>query len=476
MMQRRRSWLTLRVGPARIALAAAAAVILRAPAGLADERPNFVLIFTDDQGYQDLGCFGSPDIRTPNLDRMAEEGMKFTDFYVAAPVCSASRAALLTGCYCARVSVTGVFFPRHRVGLNPEEITVAEVLKAKGYATCCIGKWHLGHVAPFLPTSQGFDSYFGVPYSNDMTIDPAMKLADDVRLRENMTAERIRSEKPTRNWVPLLRGEEVVEYPADQATLTKRYTEEATGFIQRNKDRPFFLYLPHTMPHIPLFASDAFRGKSKRGLYGDVIEEIDASVGEIMTTIRQLDLSERTLVIFTSDNGPWLSMGTAGGSALPLRDGKFTVYEGGMRVPFIAWWPGTVPAGATCRELAASIDVLPTLARLAGAQVPDDRAIDGKDISPLLKGESGAKSPHAAYYFRGKAVRSGHWKLHPAGRVKRGNETEEIPAQLYDLKSDVAESKNLAAEHPEVVDRLTKLLRAHNETIAANKRPAGKVE
>jgi len=432
-----------------VVAAAAATSSLVAAEGQPKDRPNIVLIFTDDQGYQDIGCFGSPDIRTPNLDRMAEEGMKFTDFYVGAPVCSASRSALMTGCYCARVGVTGVFFPHHKVGLNPDEITVAEVLKTRGYATICVGKWHLGHLPPFLPIRQGFDSYFGIPYSNDMRI-----------------------QRDGKSGPPLMRDEEIVEHPANQATLTKRYTEEVVGFIREHKDGPFFAYLPHTMPHVPLFASEDFRGKSKRGIYGDVIEEIDWSVGEILKTLKELDLDQKTLVIFTSDNGPWLSKGKAGGCALPLRDGKFTVFEGGMRMPCIMRWPGTVPAGTVCREVAATIDVLPTLAALAGAEVPSDRVIDGKDIGPLLKGKPGAKSPHEAYFFRGRAVRSGKWKFHLAGRGK----PKQPAGQLYDLEADISESKNVAKENPEVDQRLTTLLLEHREEIAQNKRPVGKTE
>jgi len=417
-------------------------------------RPNFVLIFADDQGYQDVGCFGSPLIKTPNLDRMAREGMRFTDFYVGAPVCSASRAALMTGCYCDRVSVTGVFFPnRSRRGLHPDEITVAEVLKTRGYATACVGKWHLGDEKPFLPTRQGFDSYFGIPYSNDMSIT-----------------------RDGRRGPPIFRNEEIIEHPAHQATLTKRYTEEGLKFIRANRDRPFFLYLPHTMPHVPLFASEKFKGTSARGLYGDVIEEIDWSVGQILDTLRELGLAENTLVVYTSDNGPWLSKGAHGGCALPLRDGKFTTWEGGMREPCIMWWPGKVPAGTTCGEVAATIDVLPTFAKLAGAKVPDDRIIDGKDISPLLFGQEGAKSPHEAYFFRNAAVRVGKWKLHLSGRdtVKKRPD-QKFPA-LYDLSTDIGEDHNVAAEHPEIVQRLTKLIMEHREEIAANRRPAGQVK
>jgi arylsulfatase A len=442
----------------------------------AEGPPNFVLIFTDDQGYQDVGCFGSPDIKTPNLDRMAEEGMKFTDFYCGAPVCSASRAALLTGCYCARVSVTGVLFPRHREGLNPEEETIADVLKPLGYNTACIGKWHLGHHPEFLPTSQGFDSYYGIPYSNDMTIDPQMRLADDIVLREGMTAERVRSEKPRRDWVPLMRNEEVVEYPCDQTTLTKRYTEEAVKFIADNKDEPFFLYLPHTMPHVPLFASDGFRGKSKKGIYGDTIEEIDWCVGEILKALKDAGVDDNTLVVFTADNGPWLSKGAHGGCALPLRDGKFTTYEGGMREPCIMRFPGRVPAGTVCSEVAATIDLLPTFATLADAKIPTDRVIDGKNIWPLMAGQADAKSPHENYFYRGMAVRQGKWKLHLKVRSTAKSQPAGPVPQLYDLSADISETNNLADENPEIVERLKKLIEEHNQEIAENRRPIGKLE
>lgn len=425
-----------------------------ATATATDVLPNFVIIFTDDQGYQDVGCFGSPNIKTPNLDRMAAEGRRFTDFYVGAPVCSASRASLLTGCYCARVSVTGVFFPnRSRRGLHPEEITIAEVLKTRGYATACVGKWHLGDEKPFLPTRQGFDSYFGIPYSNDMSIT-----------------------RDGRKGPPLMRDEEIVEHPADQATLTKRYTEEGVKFIRRNKDRPFFLYLPHTMPHVPLFASERFKGTSARGLYGDVIEEIDWSVGRILDTLRELKLERNTLVLFTADNGPWLAKRKHGGSALPLRDGKFSTWEGGMREPCIMWFPGKIPAGTACGEVAATIDVLPTFAKLAGAKVPDDRIIDGRDISPLIFGQPAAKSPHEAYFFRNAAVRCGKWKLHLSGRDTVRKRPDQVFPALYDLSADVAEDHNVAAEHPEIVERLTKLLKEHRAEIAANRRPAGQVK
>jgi len=309
-----------------------------------------------------------------------------------------------------------------------------------------------------------------------MSVNPTMAVSKDVVWREGMTLERMRNEKPRGSRVPLLRNEEVVEYPCDQATLTRRYTEEGVKFIRANRDRPFFLYLPHTMPHVPLFASEEFKGTSARGLYGDVIEEIDASVGRILETLRELELDKRTLVLFTADNGPWLAKKKHGGCALPLRDGKFTTWEGGMREPCIMWWPGQIPAGTTCSEVAATIDVLPTFARLAGAKTPDDRIIDGKDIWPLICGQPGAKSPHAAYFFRNSAVRSGKWKLHLSGRDTVRKRPEQVFPALYDLSTDVAEDHNVAAEHPHVVERLTKLIREHRAEIAAHKRPVGEMK
>jgi arylsulfatase A-like enzyme len=432
--------------------------------------PNIVVIFTDDQGYNDVGCFGSPNIKTPNLDRMAAEGMKLTDFYSAASVCTPSRAALLTGCYPPRVSLPGVLFPRSNVGLHADEITLAELLKGRGYATTCIGKWHLGHHEKFLPTRHGFDHYFGIPYSNDMWLASGMDFAEDANLRTDTELGELKDGEKKRNKVPLMRDEQVVEYPADQATLTKRYTEEAVRFITANEKRPFFLYLPHTMPHVPIFASEKFKGTSDAGLYGDVIEEIDWSTGQILDTLKTLDLANDTLVFFTSDNGPWLGKGKHGGSAKPLRAGKFTTWEGGMREPAIAWWPGTIPAGSVCSEVAGTIDFLPTFARLAGAKVPDDRVIDGKDIWPLLAGKEGATSPHEAYYyFRGnglQAVRSGKWKLRLGGKKAD---------TLYDLRADISEQNNVADEHPEVVERLAKLAEQMRQEIRKNRSPHRKL-
>jgi arylsulfatase A len=463
------------ITPALAALTFASATSLAAAA----DRPNIVLIFTDDQGYGDVGCFGAEGFKTPHLDRMAEEGMRFTDFYVACPVCSGSRTALLTGCHYRRVSMGAVLFPGSRIGLHPDEITIAEVLKPLGYQTACIGKWHLGHLPPFLPTRQGFDYYFGIPYSNDMAIDPEARLAVDVLLREEMTVQRIRSEKPIRNKVPLMRGEAVIEYPADQATLTRRYTEEAICFIREHRDGPFFVYLPHTMCHVPLAASEEFRGRTARGLFGDVIEELDWSVGEILRTLGELDLDERTLVVFTTDNG------AASGSSKPLRAKKGSLYDGGIRVPCIMRWPGRIPAGKVCSEVAATIDLLPTIAHLAGGKVPDDRVIDGKSIRPLMEGAPGAKSPHEAYivvHGGRTAVRSGKWKFYPwpeAAGKKRRNEPprpQGPPVQLYDLSVDLAETTNVAGQQADVVARLQERVDAHQKDLDKNRRPCGRVE
>ena len=389
--------------------------------------PNFVFIFIDDLGYQDLGCFGSPLISTPRVDRMAREGTKFTDFY-AQPVCTPSRAALMTGCYPMRVSLPSVLGANAKIGISDYEITLAQLLKSRGYATACIGKWHLGHHPQFLPTRHGFDSYFGLPYSNDM-------------------------DKNGSPPIPLMRGEKIIEQPADQDTLTQRYTQEAIKFIEANKDRPFFLYLPHTMVHVPLHVSDKFRGKSKRGLYGDAAEEIDWSTGEVLDTLKRLGLDDNTLVVFTSDNGPWLSKNENGGSALPLRDGKGTTYEGGVRVPCVMRWPGKIPAGAVCGEMITEMDILPTFTRLARAAVPTDRIIDGKDIWPLMSGAKGAVTGHEALFIykasRLEAMRSGKWKL----ILPRDG----APAALYDLDADIAETTNLANSYPRIVQRLSEM-------------------
>lgn len=427
--------------------------------------PNFVIVFTDDQGYQDVGCFGSPDIKTPHLDRMAREGMKFTNFYVSQAVCSASRASLITGCYNVRVGILGALGPRSRHGIHAGEMTIAEVVKKRNYATAIYGKWHLGHHPKFLPTRHGFDDYFGLPYSNDMwPFHPTAKHFPPL---------------------PLIEGEKIINpnvTAEDQTHLTTWYTERAVKFIEKNKHRPFLVYVPHSMPHVPLFVSEKFKGKSERGLYGDVIMEIDWSVGQILDTLKRLDLDENTLLIFTSDNGPWLSYGEHGGCALPLREGKGTMFDGGCREPCIMRWPGKIPAGKVCHEVAASIDVLPTIAEIIGVKLPKDRIIDGKSILPLMEGKPGAKSPHEAYYcYWGRslqAVRSGKWKLHfphgyrtlagrPGGKggMPVSYSQAKIGLELFDLENDIGETTNVADKYPEVVKRLQALAEKAREDL-----------
>jgi arylsulfatase A len=448
-----------------------------APIEKESSQPNVVVIFTDDQGYQDLGVYGSPDIKTPNIDRLASEGMRFTDFYSADPVCTPSRAALLTGCYPQRVGNLNVLWPDSTVGLAADEWTLAEMLKANGYATACIGKWHLGHLPQFLPMAHGFDSYFGIPYSNDMSIGLDMKLAPSLELREGVTRESMWEAK--KNWVPLMRQDEVIEYPADQGTLTQRYTEEALQFIRSNRDRPFFLYLPHTMPHIPLYASPDFEGKSEIGLYGDCIEEIDWSVGQIADELRRLGLAENTLLIYTSDNGPWDLKGNAtdkvkgnlnrriGGSADPLRGHKFTTWEGGMRVPAVMWWPKTIPAGQVCTDVAATIDLLPTVAQISpGAKLPTQK-IDGTSLLPLILGEANPPE-HPPYFYRTEAVRVGKWK----GFWKKKEER----FLLFDLEADMSEKNDVANQHPEVAAKLRALLAEHEQELTRNSRPCGELQ
>jgi arylsulfatase A len=417
----------------------------------AERPPNFVLIFCDDLGYADIGPFGAQGYATPNLDRMAAEGMKLTDFHSAAAVCSASRAALMTGCYPQRVSILGALGPGAKVGINENEILLPELLKARGYATAIFGKWHLGDNPRFLPTRHGFDRYFGLPYSNDMWPN-----------------------HPTngKNYppLPLIDGETTVQTMPDQSQLTTWYTEHAVQFIAENKDRPFFLYLPHSMPHVPLHVSDKFKGKTERGLFGDVIAEIDWSVGQILASLQQHGLDDNTLVFFTSDNGPWLSYGNHAGSAGPLREGKGTTWDGGHLEPTLARWPGKIPSGSVCRELTSTIDILPTFAKLAGGETPQDRIIDGRDVWPLLSGQPGAKTPHEAFYYYWnlglEAVRSGPWKLHlpheyrtlagEPGKDGRPGPYKQakIELALYNLTDDVGEKTNVAADHADVVNQL----------------------
>ena len=434
------------------------------PAG----KPNLVVIFIDDMGYGDIGPFGSKLNRTPHLDRMAAEGMKLTSFY-AAPVCSVSRAQLLTGCYGARVSVPGVYFPGHAEGLNPQEDTIADLLKPQGYATMCIGKWHVGDQPEFLPTKQGFDHYLGIPYSNDM------------QRKSLETGERV---------VPLVRDDKVAELLTDEAqtTVTERYTDEAVKFIREHHDAPFFLYFPHTAVHTPIYPGAAFQGKSANGRFGDWVEEVDASVGRVLDTLRELKLEQNTLVIFTSDNGPWLIKGSDGGAAGPLRGGKGSTWEGGVRVPTVAWWPGRIAAGTTCDAVAGTIDLLPTLVNLAGGTLPADRVIDGRDIGPLLLGQTTTSPREAHYYFAGytlQAVRQGPWKLALAPQPETMGQGVSADAagqgpRLYNLDDEIGEQTNVAAQHPDVVQRLQDLAAKMNAELGGQtppgRRPAGRVE
>ncbi len=421
-----------------------------------DAPPNVVIIFADDLGYSDIGSFGS-STATPYLDQMAREGIRLTNFYVAQPVCSASRAALLTGCYPNRVGINGALMPNAPIGLNPDETTLAELLKRAGYATGMFGKWHLGDRPDFMPNAQGFDEYFGIPYSGDMW--------------------------PNHPWqgthfnfppLPLYENNAVVDTLDDQSMLTTWITERSVEFIGRNKQRPFFLYVAHPQPHVPLFVSDKFAGKSGNGLYGDVIMELDWSVGQILQALKANGLDENTLVIFTSDNGPWLSYGEHAGSALPLREGKGTAWEGGVREPAIMRFPGKLPPGDTINTPLMTIDLLPTIAKLTGAPLPSNK-IDGRNVWEILAGQSN-RNPHEAYFFYYKtnelhAVRSGRWKLYFPHSYQSLNGREGgkngLPAdyeslqvaepQLYDLENDASETLNVAAENPVAVRRLEEL-------------------
>jgi arylsulfatase A-like enzyme len=452
----------------RISIALAITLSLSGFALSADaaSSPNIIIVFADDQGYQDLGCFGSPNIKTPNIDGLAKQGMRFTSFYSAYCVCSASRAALMTGCYQPRLSIPGVLGPRSNVGLHPNEVTIADLLKTKGYATMCVGKWHLGDKPQTLPTAQGFDHYFGLPYSNDMArmkgwgngpadLDKIWKLKKyDIYNNE------------------IRRDLEIIEKPVNQTTLTDRYTAEAVNFIRENKDGPFFLYCPHTMPHVPLFVSDDRYDSDPAKAYRLTIEHIDWSVGQILKTLDELKLADNTLVVYTSDNGPWLSKKHHGGSALPLRNGKGTTYEGGMRVPGIMRWPAVIPAGKVSDEVISTIDLLPTIASFVGAKLPD-HPIDGLDVSAVLRDPQAASPRRKAgfFYYRNnkiEAVRLGKWKFRMQG--PRPNAATGV-IELYDLDNDIAESKNLAKSNPDIVKQLRTLAANYDAKLKANKRP-----
>lgn len=430
------------------------------------QKPNFIIIFTDDQGYGDVGCYGNKDLRTPNLDKMASEGIRFTDFYVAAAVCTPSRAALLTGCYPQRVGLPSVLFPNSMplgqknglaLGINPNEITLAEMLKSGGYKTMCVGKWHLGDQKEFMPLNNGFDEYFGLPYSNDM--GPGATPYDFSPL-------------------PLIEGDSIIELNPQQDLLTKRYTEKAVDFINRNRDTSFFLYLAHSMPHRPCHVSAGFanlrftalqlsgiNGENKENrdfLYPAVIEELDWSVGEVLKCLKNLGLDSKTLVIFTSDNGPMT------GSAGPLRGKKGSMYEGGLREPCIMQWKSKIPEGKVVHQIAASIDLYPTFANLAHIELPENRIIDGKDITDLILGKTAISARQQFFYFdqsRGlKAVRQGEWKLFPGEKP-----------ELYKLREDIGEKNNLAAKYPEIVEQLTSVATKFGKELEENKREPGLV-
>lgn len=438
-------------------------VALFCTAHLEAKQPNVVVIFCDDLGYGDLGCFGHPSIATPHLDQMAAEGQKWTEFYVAACVCTPSRAGLQTGRYPIRNGMCSnkrrVLFPDSQGGLPASEMTIGRMLQQHGYATHAIGKWHLGHLPQYLPTSHGYDSYFGIPYSNDMD---AVKDAPKGRAR--FTNPLVSSFN-----VPLMRGEEIVERPADQHTITKRFTEKAVELIRTTKDKPFFIYLAHNLPHVPLFVSDRFTDVSRRGLYGDVIEEIDWSVGQVTKTLREEGLAENTLVVFTSDNGPWKSFNQQGGSAGLLRDGKGSTWEGGMREPTIFWWPGRIDSGVVMQP-GSTLDLLPTIAAISGAAVPTDRTLDGYDLSPVLF--DGADSPRTTmFYYHGEecyAVRSGMYKAHFKTKTSYTGQKEAVvhdPPLLFHLGHDPSEAYDISKDHPDVIADIVKLKAEHEASI-----------
>ncbi len=441
-----------------------------------DKLPNIILIYADDLGYADVGVFGAKGFNTPNLDELAKNGIQFKDYYSAAPTCTPSRAALLTGCYPLRVGLPFVVGPKgptwtkgkDNIGLSSKETTIASMLKEKNYATGCIGKWHLGDKKKFLPTRHGFDYFFGLPYSHDMIKENDPKWPD----------------------LPLIENDKVLELNPDLSQLTKRYTEKSLSFIDKNKKHPFFLYLAHSMPHVPLFASKKFKGKSKRGLYGDVVEEIDWSVGEIVKKLKEQNLYENTIIIYTSDNGPWLIYGDHAGSAGDLREGKFTTFEGGQREPCIISWPQKIPKGIVSEKTFSAIDFLPTIAAITGSKLPDKK-IDGKSALALWENKPGAQNPHEALYFYAEydlqAIRWKNWKLHfhhnynsvkvPGKDGKQGIGIEKtIDLSLFDLSSDPEEKINLADKHPDVVKKMTDMAKKFDEELKKDARPCGIVK
>lgn len=462
----------------RIGYTSALLVVLAVGVGRCESpRPNFVIIFADDQGYGDLGCFGSTKIKTPNIDRLATEGRRFTNFMVASPVCTPSRAALLTGCYPKRIGMhQHVLFPASTRGLNPAEHTIADQLKPLGYATACFGKWHLGHHPETLPQQNGFDTYFGIPYSNDMNHPDNKgkpKLSSDALWGDQDSA--------VTKWnTPLMENEKIVELPVDQRTVTRRYTDRAIDFISTHKDEPFFVYLPHSMPHIPLYVPEDVYDPNPANAYTCVIEHIDAEVGRLMDTIRDLELSDNTYVIYTSDNGPWLQFKNHGGSAGPLREGKGTTFEGGQRVPCIMWGPGRIPAGTECDDVVATIDMLPTVARLTGSELPDANKIDGMDMSAKLLGKENGNDREEYLYYTSQGqiegIRQNQWKLlnkRPRqNRRQQSGRAGKVTTLLFDLDADLGEQSDLAEANPEIVKRLTARMTELDAEITTNARKA----
>lgn len=435
---------------------------------VATSKPNIVLIFADDLGYGDLGCYGEKRWKTPALDSIATNGVRFTDFHSSQPVCSASRASLLTGCYANRIGIHGALYHGSKNGIHADEVLLSELLRDQGYKTCAVGKWHLGHHEQFLPLQHGFDRYLGLPYSNDMW--PHGKVVKPGTFVE----------------LPLIRDNTIIDADVDgkdQTKLTQQYSDFAVEFIEESKQAPFFLYFAHTFPHVPLYAGDEHAGKSNAGIYGDVLEEFDGVVARILATLRKHDLEKNTLVIFTSDNGPWLTYGSHAGTAGKLRDGKGTIYEGGTRVPLVAQWPGVIPQGSVQTQTAMTIDVLPTIAKIVGGELPK-HPIDGLDIYDLLTAKPGAKCPHEVFYhyFRVnelQAVRSGPWKLilpHTAycydpgevGRDGMPGKSKNIKieqAELYNLDNDLGETTNVAFQHPEVIKQMMVLVELGRNTL-----------
>lgn len=486
--------------PRLLTALAGLAFAVQAPVAAVD-LPNFVVIMTDDQGYGDLGVQGHPSIRTPRIDRMATEGLRLTDYY-AQPFCGPARAALMTGTYPPRNSLMFNHIPRARTGIHPNEVTIAELLRDRGYATAMLGKWHLGDAPEFLPTRNGFDTYYGLPYSNDMwPFHPKIERRPDEGERMRYTRERTAytgyaqsDETYPLDWfppLPLIENGSVIEHNPRQELLTAAYTDRAIEFIRANREGPFFVYIAHTMPHVPLFRGRAFRDKSLRGLYGDVIEEIDHHTGRLLDTLDELDLDEQTLVIFTSDNGPWSGYGIDSGSAGLLRGSKGTVYEGGIRVPAILRWPGRIPAGLVSSKVASVMDILPTLAQLAGGEPPRDRAIDGRDLEPLWSSPDKASGHETLYFFEGafryraedgppennpllRAVRDGPWKLH-LGTEPDGERVKIVPGELYQLHWDPSESRDVADKHPDLVARLTRQAQSFSNGLRGNTRPLGRL-